>query len=105
MSRNLRKNALMLKVLSKATPAATKAIIKTGGHDLVNALCECSLNLLKGNVPLTPQQKKRLSRYKTTLRALAERKTSWKKRKALLQKGGFLQHLLLPVLGALGSIL
>lgn len=106
MSHNLRKNALLLKLLSKATPVASKAILKTGDRDLINALCECSLNVLKGNVPLTCRQKKRLSRYKSTLRELANRKYSVKKkRQALMQKGGFLQYLIEPVVAAIGDIL
>lgn len=104
MSKALRKNIHTLKLLGKAKPAAVKAIIKSGDKALVNALCECCLNVLKGNIPLTPTQKKRLSKYKTCIRALAKKNTPLKKRKALLQKGGFIGALLPPALGLLGSL-
>jgi hypothetical protein len=69
--------------------------------------CECSLNLLKGVVPLTPCQKRRLVRYKAHLRDLANKKVSRKrKRQRLNQKGGNLRSdLLPPVVGVLGSLL
>lgn len=105
MSHLLRKNAPLLRMLSKAKPRSVKALIKTADKDLVHTLCECGLNVLKGNVPLTANQKRRLSRHKGTLRALVRKGQSEKKRKALLQKGGFLGALLSPVLGFLSSLL
>lgn len=105
MSEKLQRNMDTLRLLTKAKPAARKAILKTGDKSLVNALCECSLNVLKGNIPLTTHQKNRLRGYKTTLRALAAKSTPLKKRRTLLQRGGFLGALLPPVLGVLGSIL
>ena len=73
----------------------------------LTAICECSLNLLKGVVPLTPRQKRRLVRYKTHLRALANKKVSAKRKKFYLnQKGGnILAALLPPVLTVLGNLL
>ena len=95
----------MLQWLSKAKPPVIRTIIKGADKDLVNTLCECGLNVLKGNVPLSSTQKKRLVRYKTVLRTIARRNTSLKQKKALLQKGGFLGALLGPVLGVLGNLL
>jgi hypothetical protein len=104
MSARVKKNMPLLKMLSKAKPSAAKAIIKTADKELVDTLCECGLNVLKGNVRLTLGQKKRLARHKQALRALAQKQTSLRKKKALLQKGGFLGALLSPVLGILGSL-
>ena len=91
--------------MATAKPASVKSIIKGADKDLVDTLCECGLNVLKGNVPLSPGQKKRLKAHKNTLRALSQKKQSLQKKKTLLQRGGFLGALLRPVLSVLGDLL
>ena len=105
MSTRLQRNLPLLKVLCGAKPALTKAVLKGASPDLINALSECSLNILKGNVRLSPAQKKQLSRYKQSLRTLARKGVSVKRRKQILQKGGFIGALLKPGLGVLGGLL
>lgn len=95
----------MLHLLCGAKPAVIKAVLKGASPDLVQALSECSLNVLKGNVRLTPAQKRSLCKYKLSLRSLAKKGVSIKKKKEILQKGGFIGALLKPVLGVLGSVL
>ena len=64
----------------------------------MTCLCECALNVLNGNIPLKPADKKKLKKYKQNLRSLVNRKFSvQKKKKTLNQKGGFLGALLTPV--------
>ena len=46
-----------------------------------------------------------IKKYKSALRKLVERKTSVKKKKDILQTGGFLSALLTPLLGVLGGLL
>ena len=105
MSACVGRNAVMLWVLCGAKPSVIQAILKGASPDLIKALSECSLNVLKGHVHLTRDQKRRLCKYKQTLRLLAKKSTSVKRRKQLLQKGGFIGALLKPVLGVLGGIL
>lgn len=105
MSNLVQRNLPLLNVLSAAKPALVKAILKEAKPDLINTLCECSLNILKGNVRLTAAQKKQLSRHKQSLRCLSKKGVSLKKRKQILQKGGFIGALLKPVLGVLGGLL
>ena len=72
---------------------------------MINGLCECCLNILKGNVHLTPKQKRRLAQHKRTLRLLANRRTPLTSRKkALTQKGGFLGALLGPIVSTVASL-
>ena len=71
----------LLKVLVDATPKLKKAIIKHAPTDLVTAISEIVLNLIKGVIKLTAHQKKRLSRYKKELLALAKKKVSLGKKK------------------------
>ena len=91
-----------LKYLCNSNRKDTATIIKAGGNDLVDTLCECCLNILNGCVPLTNLQKKRLKKHKNKIRLLSKRSTPRKKRIALLnQKGGFLHFLLPAVLSAI----
>ena len=73
---------------------------------VITAIYECCLNTLKGVIPLTQRQKRRLAPHKTHLRALANRKVSRKRKKTYLtQRGGsILTALLPPALGVLGSL-
>ena len=97
--------ASMLRFLCGAKPSVVKAVLKGASPDLIKALSECSLNVLKGHVRLTSAQKRRLCKYRQNLRLLARKGTSTKHRKRLLQKGGFIGALLKPVLGVLGGLL
>ena len=106
MSARLKKHLPLLQWLSKAKPKSSKAVIKTADKEVLDSVRECCLNVLKGNVPLTPQQKKRLHKHKHTLRRLASpQKLSDKSKRQLVQKGGFLSALLPPILSALVSML
>ncbi len=104
MSSRIKRHAALLKVLCKAKPKAVKAILSSE-KELVDALCECSLNVLKGVVPLSVHQRKRLSRYKNNLRTVAKKTVSRQQKKALFQKGGFLSALLTPIINVLGTLL
>ena len=105
MSKRLIKHATVLKLLQKSSPSVVRNIIRKADRKLLNTLCECSLNILKGNIALSKPQLIRLKKYKSALRNLVERKTSLKKKKAILQTGGFLSALLTPLLGVLGGLL
>lgn len=105
MSACVGRNAAMLRFLCGAKLHVVKTVLKGASPDLIKALSECCLNVLKGHVRLTPRQKRRLTKYKQNLRLLAQKKTSTKRRKQLLQKGGFIGALLKPVLGVLGGLL
>ena len=105
MSASLKRNLPLLRILHRSKPALVKSILKHASSDLTKAICECSLNVLKGNIKISPAQKRKLAHHKTNLRLLANKKTSLKKRKRILQKGGFIGALLGPVLGVLEGLL
>ena len=96
-----------LQVIVKSKPKLRKLLIDNVPANVITAICECSLNLLKCVIPVTPRQKRRLAHYKTHLRDLASKKVSRKRKKLYLnQKGGnLLSALLPPVLSVLGSLL
>lgn len=84
-------------------------LIESSKEDEIQALSECSKNLLEGGYPnLTSPLYRRLSRYKTVLRSLSSRTLDTSSKKKLLkQKGGqFFSALLAPIIaGVVGTAL
>jgi hypothetical protein len=106
MSDRLRRNAPLLRILHKAGPAVRRRLLHAHcTKDFINCVCECTKNIIKGNVNLTPSQKESLRRRKNTLHQLVLKKVSLKKKKKIIQSGGFLGAILGPIIGALGQFL
>nr|DAC81294.1 TPA_asm: gasderminX [Ladona dragonfly adintovirus] len=100
--KRLKRHRTLLRTLIKATPSVRRKIIASGSDDFIKSLCECCLNTLNGNTKIKPSAFAKLKRYKNVLRQLGFGRLSLlKKRKLLIQKGGFLPLLL----SSLGSIL
>jgi len=92
-----KKQLLHLKLLSKRdlNPRVQRAMLLD--KDVVDGVCECALNTIKGTVPLENSQKKKLSKYKKLLRYLATKKASTKrKREILIQHGKGILPFLIP---------
>lgn len=78
------------------------SFLRSADEKFIRSICECVFNTLRGNVPLKQCEKNRLSKYKTTLRRVAEKRGNWKnKRKLLVQRGGFLPYIIGPILSVL----
>ena len=85
-----------LKLLSSCGAKLRKAILENSDDDLIAVLRECVYNVLRGNVKLRKGDNERLGRYKSDLRKFVYDKGNVsRKRKFLVQKGGFLP-LLIP---------
>ena len=104
MTERLKRHANELSFLSKC-PRYAKVVIGRADKELLDCLRVCCKNILAGNVPLTPVQKSRLTRHANTLRSLVQPRLSQSRKKALLQKGGFLPALLAPLLGFAAPLL
>jgi hypothetical protein len=105
MSKALKRNAPFLKLLYKSSPNIRKKLLRNHcSPDFIDCICECAKNVLKGNVPLSSTQKEALRRRKRILKHLSLKKTSRKKRKQLIQSGGFLGALLGPIISVLGNL-
>ena len=91
MSDRTRKYLPILKRIQRLGEKAKKQFIKKCDKDFIDCV----------NVPLKPTQLRRLRRERSNVRVLASKKTSLKKKRRILQKGGFLGALLPPVLGSL----
>jgi len=103
MSRRVRKYLPVLKRIAKLGDKAKRDYVRKCDKEFLDCISECAKNVVKGNVPLTNRQKTRLRRSRNELRALSV-KTSLRKKRRILQKGGFLTALLPPVLGILSSL-
>ena len=88
-----------LQVLKTAEPKLRKAKISICNKEPVYSISECVLNVLNGNIKLTGCNTHKLQKYKAAKRKVADRHVSLSgKKKLILQRGGFLLHLLSPVL-------
>ena len=105
MSERVRRLLPILKRINKLGDRTKRQYVKKCNKEFVDCVSECAKNVLRGNVPLTTNQKAKLRRNQKNLRSLAIKRTSLKKRCQTLQKGGFLAALLPPVLSLLGGAL
>ena len=95
MSKRLRRNLPVLKTVLSLKPKQRKKNVCHSSEDLILALCEIALNVLKGNIPLTSTQYSKLNKQKKFIKLFADRKTGLpRKRKVLRQSGGFILPLL-----------
>lgn len=95
-----------LKLIKKCPKALRKQLLEKLPLRSVKAICECSLNVLKGNIPLTSQQKKSLSHYKSTIRKVGSKKGAlFQKKRLIIQNGGFLNILIPAALSVLTGLI
>lgn len=95
-----------LQLIKTCPKPLRKQFLKKLPSRSVKAICECTLNVLKGNVPLSPYQKRSLSKYKTTLRKIVTKKGSlFNKKKLIVQHGGFLNILIPAALTVLTGLI
>ena len=100
----MRNYASVLRSIKRMSEKDRRRAIAKSDRNLIDCFCECALNVLKGNVPLSKVQLNKLRRQKQNLRQLTQKKLSLRKKKKILQKGGFLGTLLTPVLSLLGGL-
>jgi len=101
----LKKNALYLKVLHQLPSRQRNNMLKKAPNSLIKVISQCSYNVLKGNVKLNNIEKRKLKKYKKSLRELSKKRASLKKKREMIMKGGFLGALIGPVLAGLGGSL
>jgi len=105
MSRRVQKFLPVLKRIRKMGDRARRQYVQKCDREFLDCVSECAKNVIKGNVPLTGRQKATLRRNRRDLRELSVKKTSLRKKRKIVQKGGFLTALLPPVLSFLGGLL
>lgn len=104
--KSLKKSLPFLQIVAKLSDINRKNVLKEVGGEkiLYNALHEIAHNTLNGNFKLNRNQLKRLKPHTKTLKNLcvnSNRNCSKKRKKLIVQSGGYLQFLI----PALASIL
>lgn len=73
---------------------------------IFHAISEISLNVLNGNISLTPYRRNKLKNHKNKIRKIALKTTPLaEKKKLIIQSGGFLPSLLIPSITLLADII
>ena len=101
----LKTNFEKLNLLANCSKKIKDSLIKKGEKDLILALNECVINTLNGNITLSPKDKLKLKKFKYSLRKLLKNKSIQKKKKILIQEGGFLQILLPSAISLISTLL
>ena len=104
MSDLVKRHIVCIQALNRIKSNKLKRAINADA-DLLCALAECAYNILKKNIPLSELQRRRLIKYRTKLRELAQRQTPAARRRRILlqqqvgegQSGGFLSAFLVPL--------
>ena len=103
--KRIKSNFHKLHTLEDVQPKLRKAIISICDKDLVNTVSECALNLLHGNVKLSDCTRN-LRKYRRQFRTVVNRRVPLaRKKKLIIQHGGFLVPLLTAVLPMLSSLI
>ena len=90
--------------IKRLTPKKRRKYLETCSGYVLDGICECIKNLSFGNIPLNRKQFKRLRHHKHALRKLSLKKLPRKKRRKIIQKGGFLPLVLQAALPLLTSL-
>jgi len=100
---------IILKLLEEGDSKTRKKVLKLADKEIIRVICECALNILNGNVPLDPEKKQTLGKFKSVMRKLAQRGENWKRKKRYLQTGrglNLIPLLLSPILsGVINSLI
>lgn len=95
------KHLVKLGVIAKATGKTRKQLLKTVSPEFMRVLSDGIFDILSRKIPVNASQKRKLHKYKTLLRKLADKKgNSLTARKRVLQKGGQFMSLIAPLLTA-----
>ena len=88
----------LLQAIAEGHPQVVKAILRGADHDLIKCLAECALNLLRGNIALTPDEKTKLIKYRHKIGDIADKKPILKDKRKTIQTGGLAAALLAPLI-------
>lgn len=106
MVRRILTNKKFLEYFLDVNSKQQKHLLKGASPEEINTLCEATYNVLNKNVPVDDQTKRKLRRHRNTISELTlKRRPISKRRKILIQRGGFLPIVLKAVLPILASAL
>jgi len=110
ISTHLNKSLPLLRVVTRLPMRTRKRVLNELGAEktVYKALHELATNTLNGEIPLSKVQKRRLKPHRATLEHLCDprsRKCAKKRRKLIVQSGGFLPIILKGLAYALPTLL
>lgn len=78
-------------------------ILQSAHKQLIKCICECVFNILKGNIALSTNEKRKLKKHQKVLRRIGTEQGTWSNKKKIIVQsgGGFLLPLLAPLIGTL----
>jgi hypothetical protein len=103
--KNLEKNRQLLTCLCDCKKSFRNSIISEADKSLIDSICQIVYNVLHGHIQLDDEVKTKLQKYKKTLRKLVEKNSLEKKKKIIIQNGGWLQFILPAAITAIGQII
>ena len=96
----------LLKSILKAKPLQRRLILQSASDELILTQCEVALNILRGTIPLTKAQYRKLEKKKNLIKLIADKKIGvLKKRQTINQQGGFILPLLSVAIPFISSII
>ena len=101
LPKHLKKHIHVLHVLGHCNDKLRKHVIEQSGDGLTKVLCEAVKNSLMSNgcIKHNQHEKGKLRKHKSTFIKLIDKKVPiQKKKKMLIQKGGFLPFIIKPLL-------
>jgi len=104
MSKRLHRNEGIISDLSRfRKPEKRNKVLKEANNDQIIALIECVSNLMNGAVPLSKQQKYKLKPHQNILRTISKERRMKKAQQLLVQHGGLLPAILIPIISAIAT--
>lgn len=97
--------------IAAATPQVKKRKQLLGAfydNEFARAISECCWNIVNQRVKLSPSIRQKLCKHKTVLRKISSKSIPLKKKKGLIQSGGFasvLPFLIGPIISGITSLL
>lgn len=82
------KQAEILRSLAYLPKVERWALLRQIDLKLIRCICECAYNVLRGNVPLTKEQKAHLKKHVTQLRKLVRKGEKIENKRKIIQRGG-----------------
>ncbi len=105
MTKLMRSCYPILDHVNRQPPAFRKQFIEKCGRNVIDCCCEIARNIINKNVPLTEDQLRKARCHCDKLRELARVNTPLKRKRQILQTGGFLLMLLGPIIGVVSNLL
>ena len=87
VSKVVRKTLPLLQQLANSRTKQARQILKHADRDLIEAIRQCVLNVLRGVVSLTKPERRKLAKYKKHLRKFVDKKTKFRSRQRIVQRG------------------